>query len=84
MEEVCTLALEDLSLEELELVCSDSNADAVTPSALTALYPDAVIPRIRIPSGTDEVLKKAHTIHRLVSHDLERPIVPRSGDRAYL
>ena len=51
LEAVYTLALEDLSWEELETLCSDTNADSITPSPLTALYPDAVIPRIGIPSG---------------------------------
>ena len=80
LEEVYTLALEDFSWEELESVCSESNADAVTPSALAALYPDAVVLRIRIPSASDEVVKRAQAIHRLVAHDLERPVVPRPGD----
>ena len=38
MEEVCTLALEDLSWEKLGAVCLDSNADAVTPLG-TATHP---------------------------------------------
>ena len=43
LEDVYTLGFEDLSWEELEKVCSDSNADAATPPPLTALYPDAVV-----------------------------------------
>ena len=48
---------------------------------LTALYPDTVVPRIRIPSGASEVVKRAQAIHRLVAQDMERPLVPRSGER---
>ena len=83
LEDVYTLALTDLSWEELEQLCSDTNVDSVTPSPLTALYPDAVVPRIRIPSGGSEVVKRAHAIHRLVAHAMERPLVPRSGDRVF-
>ena len=83
LEDVYTLALADLSWEELEQLCSDSNVDSVTPSLLTALYPDAVVPRIRIPSGASEVVKRAQAIHRLVAQDMERPLVPRSEDRVF-
>ena len=85
LEEVYTLALADISWEELEQLCSDTNVDSVTPSPLTALYPDAVVPRIRIPSGaaSSEVVQRAQAIHRLVAHDMERPLVPRSGDRVF-
>ena len=56
LEDVYTLGMADLSWEdpELEKVCSDSNADAATPSPLTALYPNAVVPRIRIPGAPTE------------------------------
>ena len=67
LEDVYTLGLEDLSWEELEKVCSDSNADATTPSPLTALYPDAVVPRIRIPSAPAELVKRAQAIGRLAA-----------------
>ena len=85
LEEVYTLALADISWEELEQLCSDTNVDSVTPSPLTALYPDAVVPRIRIPSGasSSEVVQRAQAIHRLVAHAMERPLVPRSGDRVF-
>ena len=85
LEGVYTLGLADLSWEELEKVCSDSNADAATPSPLTALYPDAVVPRIRIPNGSCEVWKRAHAIGRLAAHGMERPLVPRarSDDRVF-
>ena len=83
LEDVYTLALADLSWEELEQLCSDSNADSVTPSPLTALYPNAVVPLIRIPSGASEELKRAPAIHRLVAQGMERPLVPRCGDRVF-
>ena len=85
LEDVYTLGFEDLSWEELEKVCSDSNADAATPSPLTALYPDAVVPRIRIPNDPCPIVKRAQAIGRLAAQDMERPLVPRtrSEDRVF-
>ena len=85
LEDVYTLGFEDLSWEELEKVCSDSNADAATPSPLTALYPDAVVPRIRIPNDPCPIVKRAQAIGRLAAQDMERSLVPRtrSEDRVF-
>ena len=83
LEEVYQLGLDDLSWVEMEALCIDANADVGTSSPLNALYPAASPPRIRIPSGADEAVKKAAAIHRLVAQDMERPLVPRQVGRVF-